>query len=318
MASLTRMDALGNLSESADYTDAPGPVAVYLGRLAPGSRRAMAQVLRVIAGWLGGTAASTQWHELRYAHTQAIRLRLASSYSPASANKAIAALKGVLREAFRLQLMEAENYHRAVDIERVRGSRLPHGRALESHEVEVLFRACDPDTNQGCRDAAVLALCVGCGLRRSEVVGLRFEDLDQATLTITILGKGNKQRSIPVSTGCSALLNRWLLRRGARPGALLHAVNKADNIEPRQLSSDAVFAILKRLTRAVSISGASPHSCRRYFVSELLDRGVDIASVATLAGHANVATTAIYDRRGDQTRRRAVELLAIPAPEAAA
>ena len=91
------------------------PVAVYLASLGSGSRRAMKQALRVIAELLIGTTvdpASLPWWNIQYQHTQAIRSLLMERYSPASTNKMLAALRGVLRESWRLGFMDAETFHR--------------------------------------------------------------------------------------------------------------------------------------------------------------------------------------------------------------
>jgi hypothetical protein len=92
MTSVTRIGFL-----KSDAQSPHDPVATYLNRLAPGSRRAMNQALRVIAAELGGDLESVPWHLLRYPHTQAVRSRLMAAYAPASANKALSALKGVLQ-----------------------------------------------------------------------------------------------------------------------------------------------------------------------------------------------------------------------------
>ena len=272
----------------------------------------MAQIIRVIAAWLGDTVAAVEWHELTYAHTQAVRVRLAANYAPASANKGLAAIKGVLHEAFRLGLMSADRYQRAVDIEPVRGVRLLRGRALSKGEIDALFAACDMQTNQGCRNAALLALCIGCALRRSEAVGLSVDQFDRHGNSIVVIGKGNRQRSIPLSVGCASALATWLARRGTVPGPLLLPVDKADQIQPRKLSPEAVFVILRRLARTAGVAPFAPHDCRRTAITFLLRAGVDLVTTAAISGHANISNCARYSRLGEDAKARAVELLQIP------
>ena len=106
------------------------PAAVYIASLAPGSRRTMRQALDAIAGFLTSgqaTAETLDWAALRYQHTQAVRAALAARYAPATANKILAALRGVLREAWRLGYVTADEYQRAADLPAVRGSTLPRG-----------------------------------------------------------------------------------------------------------------------------------------------------------------------------------------------
>src|SRR5436309_5157985 len=116
------------------------PARVYMARLGPGSRRTMAQALGVVAGFLGQTVDTLDWSGFRYQHTQAVRARLLATRSPGGANKILAALRGVLKESCRLGQIDAETYHRAVDLPSVRGERLPVGRALTTRELQELVR----------------------------------------------------------------------------------------------------------------------------------------------------------------------------------
>src|SRR5205823_2618502 len=121
---------------------------VYLASLAPGSRRTMRCALDTIAVILTDgrrDARSLDWSCLRFEHVAAVRAALAERYSPAGANKMLAALRGVLRAAWRLGFMSADDYQRAAEVEAVRGSTLPAGRALSSGELRALFRACAED-----------------------------------------------------------------------------------------------------------------------------------------------------------------------------
>src|SRR5512135_2717385 len=117
------------------------PAAVYLARLAPGSRRTMGDALDRIAGMLTGDRCdrkTLRWDAVRYQHTQAIRSKLADKYEPATANKMLSALRGVLKEAWRLGQVTAEDYHRAVDLPSVRGESPLRGRAIATGELRKL------------------------------------------------------------------------------------------------------------------------------------------------------------------------------------
>ena len=132
------------------------------------------------------------WAQLRYAHTHAIRATLAEKYAPATANRYLAALRGVLREAWRLGQMTGEDLARAVDLPPVRGTRLPAGRAVTAGELAALFASCEP-TPGGVRDAALLAVLYGSGMRRAEVAALRLDDFDAEQASLRVLrGKGAK------------------------------------------------------------------------------------------------------------------------------
>ena len=150
------------------------PARVYLAGLAPSGRRVQATALAQIADFRseGHAAADTlPWGELRYSHTQAVRGWLAANFAPATANRMLAALRGVLTEAWRLGQMSAEDQHGATDLVAVRGERPPAGRHLSPTELAAVLASC-ADAPGGPRDAAHIALLYGTGVRRSEAVAL--------------------------------------------------------------------------------------------------------------------------------------------------
>ncbi|MFN8465482.1 MAG: tyrosine-type recombinase/integrase [Caldilineaceae bacterium] len=152
---------------------------------------------------------------LVYQHTQAIRSALAERYSAAIANKHMSALRGVLREAWRLGYMNAEDYQRAVDVKPIKGQKAAQsekGRHLKKGEFATLLDACLDDTGAGARDAAIIALAYACGLRRAELAALQVEDNVAESQTLVIRrGKGNRERILPVAEGTADALADWLI-----------------------------------------------------------------------------------------------------------
>ena len=290
------------------------PAAVYLARLAPGSRRAMGRALEHLASLAspGSTMEHLPWHLLRYQHTQALRARLVEAgFAPATVNRHLAALRGVMREAWQLGLMPTDDYHRAVAVKGARGTRLLRGRALDAREVRALFAACDPSRPAGARDAAMLALLYGCGLRRAEVAGLELADVEGGAVAVRVRGKGDRERRVPVPGGARRALLSWLAVRDSLPGSLLRAV-RGRAVLPGGMGAQSVFTSLARLARRAGVTSLSPHDLRRTYVSDLLDAGADLSTVQRLAGHAMVTTTARYDRRGDAAAERTADLLRVP------
>jgi len=311
-AALSLLDASAAVAlEAPAHTS---PAVAYLASLSSGSRRTQGRALEVLAELVTGggmDARALPWHALTPAHTGALRERLAERYAPATANRHLAALRGVLRAAWRLGLMDAEAYQRARDVQDVKGSRLPAGRSLSSGEVRALFAACDRSAG-GARDAALLALLYGCGLRRAEAAGLELADFNAETGELVVRGKGNRERVAHLVNGARAALEAWLAIRGDAPGALLCPVGKAGRVTVRALTPQAVLLALRVRGQAAGVARFSPHDCRRSFVGDLLDAGADIATVQRLAGHASPTTTSRYDRRPEAVKRRAVELLHVP------
>ena len=308
------------------------PARVYLGGLQPTGRRAMAARLRLVAGLLGApTMEVVPWERLRYAHVAALKAHLAApkvptdgsepglGLAPASVNATLAALRGVAAAAWNLGLLPVDDLERIRGVKSVRAQTLPAGRAVAPGELRALLTACGADpTPAGTRDAALIATLYACGLRRAELAGLRLADYASATadgpaeLTVHA-GKGHKDRVLPLEDNAADALDDWLAVRGRRPGALFLRINKHGRLWGPGLSAQAIYTILaKRTAQAGLAQTASPHDLRRTFISDLLDAGADIATVQQLAGHANVATTVRYDRRGETAKRKAVRLLHVP------
>lgn len=293
------------------------PAAVYLAGLAQGSRRTMRGALDTIAGLLTNGQANAfgvDWAALRFQHTAAIRSKLSERYSAATANKMLSALRGTLKAAWRLGLMSAEDYQRASDIENVTGSTLPAGRALASGEIVALLEACAADSSPaGIRDGAIIALLRAGGLRRAEICALTVADYNPDAGTLVVRGKRNKQRELPVANGGAAeALADWLAVRGTEPGPIFCPINKGGRVTISTITTESIYVMLQKRAEQAGITALSPHDFRRTFVSDLLDAGADISTVQRLAGHANVTTTARYDRRGESAKRKAVELLHVP------
>jgi integrase len=201
----------------------------------------MQSALRTILGLLGAEEDphSFPWKKLRYAHTSAIRAALAERYAPAQANKAISALRGTLRSAWRLGLLEDADYLRAIDLGAMKGTRPPVGRALEMDELERVLKCCAADPSPaGVRDGAIFALGYGCGLRRGERAALDVGDWDAREAALVVRkGKGGKGRVVYLNQGGAADLAGWIRVRGRREGALFCPINRGGRIQKeRRLS----------------------------------------------------------------------------------
>ena len=308
----------------ASASGSSDPYRVYLDSLGSAeSRRTMRGCLDRIAQLLSGdreaTGAGQPWHLLRYEHTSRLRAAMIDAgWSGAYVNKHLAALRRVLKEAWRLDLMAAEDYQRACDLSPVKAVRLPVGSQVDAEALGGALYACDVDPGPaGARDAAVLATLYSTGCRRSEIAGMRLSDYDRSERSIRIVGKGDKERQVYLTEAAADRLDRWLAVRGGAAGALFCPVNKAgrlrlDGKRPAHMSGQAIADLLtKRLVEAGQ-RRHTPHDFRRTFIGELLDAGVDLAITQSLVGHASPATTARYDRRPARRSREAVDRLRLP------
>jgi integrase len=290
---------------------AKNPALLYLASLqSPESRRTQGSALRVIAELWGETVETLPWEQLRHEHVAALRALLAAAHAPSTGNRYLAAVKGVLRAAWRLGQLSLEAFHSAIDVRAVGGTRLPAGRALRGAELQdlVVTAKADESRRRGARDRAVVGLAYGGGLRRAEIAGLNVTDYDGAT--VRVLGKGNKERRVPLPSGARKALDAWIEVRGRRPGPLIESLRERDR--RGRVRPEAIGLILKKLIRRAGVDRATSHDFRRTFISDLLDRGADLVRVQKLAGHASPATTSRYDRRPERELARAVELLTVP------
>lgn len=294
------------------------PVVVYISSLMSArSRRVMLESLHIIAYWLSRNATDAfgvNWSALRFPHVVAVRTFLMAHYSPSTVNRMLSALRGVLKAAWRLGQMSAEDYHRARDVGNVRNETLPIGRELVPAELVALVEACKEDFSPaGVRDTAILAVLYSCGLRREELIQLDIKDFDAHQGKISVLsGKGRQARTTYAQGGALRALESWIIIRGHSAGPLFVPIRKNGSLVNRRMTAQAVYNILKKRAAQAGVADFSPHDMRRTFISDLLDRGADIATVAKLAGHRNVQTTARYDRRPEKTKQKAAKLLHFP------
>lgn len=288
------------------------PASVYLAHLAPGSRRTMRQALDAIACLIDRRcdAMTLPWQRLDFQHTAAIRAKLLETHSPAGTRKMLSALRGTLKAAWKLGLMDAETYHRGVSLDTVKGSRLPRGRALEPLELFKVFAAVSDDpTPAGVRDSALLSVLLA-GLRRAEVVSLDLSDYSETTGGLKVRsGKGAKDRTAYLPNGGTTAMADWLSIRGTEPGPLFCRVLKNGALQMNRLSSQAIHVIVAK--RCSGIAHCSPHDWRRTMISTLLTN-VDVTTVASLVGHSDVRVTASYDRRPEEAKAKAMSFLTVP------
>ncbi len=292
------------------------PAAVYLASLSESGRRTQKQALNTVAELLTGgyaDALTCNWGAVRYQHTAAIRTKLSENYSPATANKMLSALRRVLKESWKLGYMGAEGYHRAASVENVTGETLPSGRELSGGEIASLMNACVRDPGPaGARDAAMIGLLYSWGLRRAEIVAINLNDYEPETGRLLIRGKRKKERTAYLSGGALDALSDWLIIRGNEEGPLFWPINKGGHLRNKRLTTQAIYNMLRKRAKQARVKNFSPHDLRRTFVSDLLEAGADIAIVSRMAGHANVQTTARYDRRPEEAKQKAAKLIHVP------
>lgn len=273
-----------------------------------------------------GRGAATDWWNLTVAEVASLRAALVTqatkdgkAWAPAYVNKHLAAIRKVLEQSWLLGLMDADTKDRAIQAARdEKGTREPPGRSIASAELDLILSACDDGTPRGARDGAMIALLYATGLRRFEVAELNQETWSEAGRSFRVVGKRDKERTVPVSETAMAWLNKWLAIRQWSNGPLFCPIRKNDRIVIDRITGQTVRDILDARCRLAGIkpeNAPTPHDFRRTVVGDLLDTGeVDLSTAQKLAGHDSPKTTARYDRRGDRALLAAVDKLKIRQP----
>lgn len=174
--------------------------------------------------------------------------------------------------------------------------RLP--RTLSVEDAAALVEAPDTTRPEGLRDRALLELLYGCGLRASEALGLRVEDVNLSAGYVVVTGKGDRQRVVPAGAQALDWVRRYCAtvrpRLGRRP-PVSERVPLFLNRAGGRLSRQSLWTVIRRAARRAGLrAAASPHTLRHSFASHLLERGADLRSVQAMLGHVDISTTQIY------------------------
>ncbi len=259
--------------------------------LAPSSLSSYRRDLTAWAGWLDQRGSS-----LLAAQRNDVEAFLAGQFRAKAKATSIARRLSSLRRFYALQLLQGTL--RADPTLRVRAPKLPRRlpKNLSEAQVEALLAAPDPETTLGLRDRAMLETLYATGLRVSELVGLTFAQVSLDMGVVRVLGKGSKERLVPLGEESIVWLKRYLAT--GRPSLVGQGTSTAMFVTARRgpLTRQAFWALLKRLGAKAGISAASisPHVLRHAFATHLLNHGADLRVVQLLLGHADITTTTIY------------------------
>ncbi len=227
------------------------------------------------------------------------RLR-ARGLAPSSVARRLSALRGFYRHLAR----EGDLKRDPTELIEVPRAPRPLPKALSHEAAAALVEAPDTSRPRGVRDRAILELLYATGIRASECLTLRLEDLNLTAGYVVCTGKGNKQRLVPVGAEAVERVRAYL--RDVRPR---HARVRDSGhlfLSPRgaRLSRQALWTIVRRAAAGAGVRRASPHVLRHSFASHLLQGGADLRSVQAMLGHADISTTQIYTHLPSAALRR--------------
>lgn len=215
-----------------------------------------------------------------------------NNLSPRSMSRVISALKSFFRY-FMLDNYREDNPTDLLDSPKT-GLKLPVVLSIE--EIDSILSVIDVSTLEGTRNYAIIETLYSCGLRVSEITNLRFSDLYFDEGFIRVVGKGDKQRLVPISETAIQVINNWLIYRGQiyiKKG--YEDIVFVSSRRGTALSRITVFYFIKQYAEAAGIrKDVSPHVFRHSFATHLLERGANIRVIQEMLGHEKIATTEIY------------------------
>jgi integrase/recombinase XerD len=276
--------------------DVEGFLALLAARRAPRTVDAYRRDLAVLSAYLGKPLADASVDELERYSAQ---LR-ADGLAPTTIARRTAAARSFFRH---LQLLGARKDNPAAAVALPRRPK-PLPKTLSPGEVERLIEAASGTQPRNLRDQALVELLYGAGLRVSEAVGLDKTGVDLDDRLVRVIGKGDKERVVPVGRHAVEALRRYLSRgrpyldRRHRPELFLNA-------QGGPLTRAGAFLILRKLAEKAGLepTRVHPHLLRHSFATHLLEGGADLRSVQEMLGHADLSTTELYTHVTDRRRR---------------
>ncbi len=223
---------------------------------------------------------------------------LEDGYSAASINQRLAAIKKLVREAADNQLLDPTI---AASIDNVPGAKQKGQRTgnwLTTEQAQQLLNAPDTTTLKGLRDRALLAVALGCGLRRSEIVALTFEHIQQREgrwVIIDLRGKHQRIRAVPMPRWAKQAIEAWQHAAGiATTGYVFRPLHKWGVLIGDEINPQTVHGVVAEYAGATGLAPLAPHDLRRTFAKLSRKGGAELDQIQASLGHASVQTTERY------------------------
>jgi len=219
------------------------------------------------------------------------------SLSAATINLHLSAIRRLADESAESGWLSPElaiGIRRVKDVKRL-GRKM--GNWLTRSQAQELVNAASKTDVRGWRDGAMVGLLLGCGLRRSEVVGLNIDQLQSREghrVIVDLVGKGARLRTVPVPSWSKELIDAWLQHSGVSDGKVFRQVFKGGVIQPSGVTANVVWYAVKRCARQVGIGNLAPHDLRRTCARRCHGSGGELEQIQFLLGHASVQTTERY------------------------
>jgi site-specific recombinase XerD len=212
-------------------------------------------------------------------------------------NVRLSAIRKLVAEAADNGLISAEL---AASVAKVKGAPrhgVRMGNWLDREQAERLLQAPDSSTMAGKRDRGLLAVLIGCGLRRSEAAALSFEHIQEREgrwVIVDLIGKHGRVRSIPMPGWAKAAIDQWSTAAGIQNGRVFRPINKGGRLTHESLTEKCVWSILRKYRADVGLPHLAPHDLRRSYAKLARQGGAPLEQIQLSLGHASVQTTEVY------------------------
>lgn len=263
----------------------------------PHTRRAYTRALLDFLDWVEATRPAG----LTKATVQAYVSHLRAEGVPASSlNQRLTAIRKLAREAADNGLIDPATAEAIARVQGIRREGRRLGNWLSREQAQELLRTPDVSTVKGLRDRAILAVLLGCGLRREEAAGLEVRHLQQREgrwVIVDLVGKRNKTRSVPMPGWAKAALDAWTSTAGITEGPVFRPLRRGGHVQPRpegsRMSAQAVFDVVRDAALAAGVE-VRPHDLRRTFAKLAHKGGSPIDQIQLSLGHTSIQTTERY------------------------
>ncbi len=305
------------------------PAASYLSTLSESGRSSMCSRLNMVTRVVTCNPIDSKdyvrfdWGSLRRFHYEQIMNLIRSqtkedgtpTYSPSHLKTTWMALRKVAEQAWSLGLMDSDEFLKIKSVKFEFGKNIARGRAVSRTEVQDLIRSCTcSESVSGIRDAAIIALLFGTGMRRHEASNLKLSNIDYNTSVIRFIGKRNMMQERPIPDTVMPVIMRYIKElRGTEPGSLFCRIRKDGDIviDDKGLTPHGIYHVVIKRVDELSIQHSTPHDFRRGLATFLLNDGVDIIEVRDILNHESISTTQLYVKKDFNKIRETVNRVSL-------
>ena len=283
-------DALMSQSKADDIV-----IQIVLDGLgSPHSKRAYRRHLKHFAEWYRASGE----HLITKALVQRYAAQLHGQGVAASTiNQKLSAIRKLALEAADNGALDSQIANSIKAVKGIRREGTHTGNWLTKQEAQKLLNSPDTDTLKGLRDRAILAVLIGCGLRRTEAVNIEFDHIQQRDgrwVIVDLIGKRNKVRSVPMPSWAKAAIDSYAHAADLKDGLVFRPVNRGGNITHNRITEQAIYNMVLEYAGVLDFGKLAPHDLRRTFAKLAHKGGAALDQIQLSLGHGSIQTTERY------------------------